>query len=499
MNSSLSYSAVKSQRARYITITSLIALILGHSMINFYSQNIVLNFAGLLITSLFIYQRTLRKGKIFSFMAVMYFCSIFPYLLQKGGGFNLVAFVCILFYVIQYKHLPFERRQNSSTFILFTFLILISCVLGWIVNYNGSGVDFLYSAVSFFGWMALFITASKLIWDREKIKTFIQINFVIIIYATIASLNIRYHFITIDTPMMVQVGWDHLNMFESGGLIGLSPYYGEHSLFLLILFSVFYFLQQDKAIIKNRLLIAGMVIAEINVFMSIARSSFILSIIGIIMVFLFQLRTTIIRPNRILAQITIVLILGIAILSFIHKAGLDFTLYRVNEIEEVNAEAGGISMENILNGTAINRETSTVLNKERYESKTSWFVGYGWGINENNRVAWFIDPTIKRISPHSQVLAFFFLFGWLGSVGYWGLIFWSIRKTYLISGRTDLPVENRVFPLFFTTIFCLFIFNAIKQDCILFPTYFGFTMILLGFAYSTTNSPITNLPVKNQQ
>ncbi|MBK7630224.1 MAG: hypothetical protein IPJ23_05920 [Ignavibacteriales bacterium] len=67
--------------------------------------------------------------------------------------------------------------------------------------------------------------------------------------------------------------------FEGGGIIGSSPLYGEHSLVLTMLFAVL--IMDRSLIISKRILLAGMVISYLNIFMSISRSVFLLSVFGL--------------------------------------------------------------------------------------------------------------------------------------------------------------------------------------------------------------------------
>ncbi len=112
----------------------------------------------------------------------------------------------------------------------------------------------------------------------------------------------------------------------------------------------------------------------------------------------------------------------------VNRLGLGYVFTRLDEIQEVNKSAGGVSVDRILEGSAFNRETAFTIAKERYKSKESWFIGYGWGLTKNNRDAFFVNPKILRTSPHSQIFAILFLFGWIGLFAYYGMIFKNYPK-----------------------------------------------------------------------
>ncbi|MBK7630225.1 MAG: hypothetical protein IPJ23_05925 [Ignavibacteriales bacterium] len=121
-----------------ITLLSLTALLLGHLMLTTIIPNVILNFIGLMILVAFIYLNTLKKKDIFSFIMVIYFCSTFPYLSSKGGGFNMVSLVCILLYLISYGRIPGEKRNSDKWFKYFVIILISSSILGWIFNYTGA-------------------------------------------------------------------------------------------------------------------------------------------------------------------------------------------------------------------------------------------------------------------------------------------------------------------------------------------------------------------------
>lgn len=467
---------------KQIVIISLIALILGHIFTKTY-----LVWAGLFIVPLYLYHYTLRKHDLFSFLMVIYFCGAFPYLEYQGGAFNMVGFICILFYSISNNKFPAEKRVNDKWFKFFVGLFIVSSILGWILNYTGNIVDFYYSFISFFGVVFLLLLSGRMEITRERIKIFLQLNIVLIFYSTIVSINKYLHIVTFRTPLMPIYGQEG-DYFEGGGIIGSSPLYGEHSLILLMLFSVFLMFNNQTINIKRSMLLGAAIIAYVNVFMSISRSVFLLSIGGFLLLFLLQFKITEIRIGKIFQQIAITLLFIVAMVYIINSTRINYVFQRVEEIEETNKESGGITIDRILDGSALNREEAFYVAKQRYESKDSWIIGYGWGTAQNNRSAFYVDTKIKRSTAHSQIFAIFFLFGWIGSIAYWGLIFRIIYRAFKISGNKKIERVNRLMAYFFLIAFCLFLLNEIKADSISVPTYFGVTFIWMGLAFATFNT-----------
>lgn len=468
---------------KQLTIISIVSLILGHLMLKSLLSNEILNLIGLVITASYIYYNTLRKHQVFSFIMVMYFCCLFPYLSAKGGGFNIVGFVCILFYSLYFKKAPFEKKLHSFSFKILLGLFVISSVLGWFYNFTGNSTDLIYSIVSFSGVILLLLISSSLLITPDRIKIFLQLNFILIIYSTIASLNKYLHIITFKTPMMPIYGVQEGGYIEGGGIIGSSPLYGEHSMILIMLFLVFY-VNKKIYLVNSRLLLAGIFISFLNVFMSISRSVFMLSLVGVILIYILQFKVNTINISTQVKQITVIILLGFGTLWFVEQTGLGYVFDRVDEIEERNKSAGGINLESIIDGSAFNRKTAFEEGYNRYASKDSWLIGYGWGLSMNNRDAFFVDSTIERTSAHSQIFAILFIFGWLGFIGYFGLIFKLIFNSFGTLSNQHINYENRLFALFFFVAFGLFIFNEIKADSIYNPSYFAATLIFMGLGYS---------------
>lgn len=481
----------KTQDAKQITFVSIVALLLGHLMLNTYIPIEIVNLIGLFITSYYIYDKTLRKNDFFSFVMVIYFCSTFPYLRAKGGGFNLVSFICVGLYLSLKKRLPKEKIIKNLKYKLLIGLFVLSSILGWLGNFTGTELDIVYSVMTFLGVIAMLLSASSLEITPERIKVFIQLNIVLIIWSTIASVNKYLHISTFKTPLMPIYGLEK-SFFEGGGLIGSSPLYGEHSLILLMLFAVFLILARQKIGIKRSTILIATMIAYINVFMSISRSVFLLSIVGLILILLFQTKINKIQIGRIFQQIILVLIFAFTVFYFVKVTGLDFVFERVEEIEGKNVEAGGVTIERILDGSAFNRETAFEIAKKRYASKDSWLIGYGWGLDKNNRYAYFVNPKIPRASPHSQIFSILFLFGWIGSIAYWGIIIFIIFNARKVIYNKKNDYLKRIMACFFMISFILFTFNEIKVESVFIPSYFTVTIIWMGLAFSVFNSTNKN-------
>jgi len=223
--------------------------------------------------------------------------------------------------------------------------------------------------------------------------------------------------------------------------------------------------------------------------MSISRSVFILSLIGLIMIYIFQFRITTFNLAKSIKQIVLIGLFGIVTLISIEYSGLGYVFNRVEEYKENNNDAGGSAISKIIDGSAFGRKESFDLAYERYASKKNWIIGYGWGTREENRIAFYVDTKIEQDSVHTQIFAVLFLFGWLGFIAYLLLYFWIILKSYAFTGLNPKGmISNRLFAFFSMIMLIMFLLNEIKADSISFQSYFGSTIIFLGLAYANLNS-----------
>jgi len=229
------------------------------------------------------------------------------------------------------------------------------------------------------------------------------------------------------------------------------------------------------------------IVVYINIFMSISRSVFLLSLAGIFLVLIFQQNLRHVSLNKLTGQIVFLILVGFFVSYLINTFNIDYTIDRMENIQTQVERSGGLTIERVIDGSALNRDVAFALGAQRYASKNSWLIGYGWGTEKDNRRAFYVDPSIKRGSAHSQLFAVLFLFGWLGSIAYWGIISRLLLQSFLVLKKNNIAYLNRVLALFFFVAFCLFIVNEIKMDSISIPTYFAVTIIWMGLAFSNIN------------
>jgi len=472
-----------------ITLISLGALLLGNVMdTNNFGQFVI----GLILTSLFVYSFTLGRNNVFSFIMVLFFCSLFPYKVSGGGAFNMVALMCALFYLLIKQRIPGEYNSQSNLFKGFVFIFIISCLLGWMVNYTGTLQELSISIVSFGGVIFLLLVSSRIVLNEERVILFLKLNLVLIIYSTIASINKYIKIITIETPMMPVYGNEKIieGNIESGGIIGVSPMYGQHSMLVAMLFATFLItgLYYSNRHFGKKYIFAGLLLAVLNIFLSISKAVFYSTIAGILLIYLLQYRVIKIDGLKKLREFIVILTIGLGILFIVKQVGLDYVFYRIEETQGRVKQTSGSTFEKILNGTALNRGDAFEEASKKYNSKDNWLIGYGWSTTANNRNAYYVDPEINRGSAHSQYFAILFMFGWPGFIAFFGLHIIGIRKSFKLTSIHSIGNTKRRYALFSIIMLTVLLLHGFTADNINWPTYFGATIILLGMTFANIES-----------
>jgi len=429
-----------------------------------------------------------RRNDLFGILMALYICVHFPYMIRTGGFFTYVAFVIALWAFFKSKNLrTFYKLKLPSFPKLFLIILLTSSVIGWFLYFSGSVLDLILSVLSFLGIISLFILASNIEWNNWRFKVFFNINLVLILYSLLVSANAYLRIIPVNLPLFPIYAEEWIDelltegRLEAGGIIGNSPMYGEHSMIMAMFFSIILItkkLRQNLDISFPWALI-GFIASILNVFFSISRSIFLLCIFGLILIWLFNimfnLKTVLLKPGRIITfAIALYIIIRVA-----EGLGLGFVFQRLDQIDFKN-----ITLKSIQSGESINRATAFYYGQQRLNSR-NWLIGYGYGLEKNNRIAWFIDPDIERASPHSQYFAILFIFGWFGAIAYFGLIVYLIivlsKKIRKQKHRSDY---FQPMALFFIVAFILFLISEYTKDAIAVASYFTVTMIWLGLGYS---------------
>lgn len=463
-------------RGTYLFIFFL--LIAGHLFINTYVPNIFINVLTILALSFFTYYYYLHKYKYFEYLLIIYFISHFSYAVKQGGGFIIISFFAILLYYIVKKHNPFELKYSDRFLGALIIIFLLHNLLGW-VFINDTGIqNILLGALSLFGYVVMFRFTSKLRMDETRIRYFVYITIVLTLYSCIVIINNYFTIFQISSPMLPSTARFGSNV--QAGMMGWSELSGEHGLMTAILFSTLLATKSSKIYsIKNIYLYIGLLGSIFNLLMSRSRSVIILLIIyylilGLYLYFIAGRKGT--SKIKLLIGVLVILIIFKVISSLIG------TQYLLNRLTSVNTS--NITVESVLSGEAINRDYAFSFFFERLKDK-SWWLGYGWGSNYSNRVAWFVNPETLRSGYHSLYFSLPMLFGWLGSLAFLGIFFITLKRLFVMLRENSKIFFLNPFALSLFFMILSFLVNEYKIEALRLPHYFMVIWIWFGMANAT--------------
>ncbi|MBN1186223.1 MAG: hypothetical protein JXB49_28355 [Bacteroidales bacterium] len=453
-------------------------LISGHLFINTYVQNLYVNIVVLGILAILTYSTFLAKYDFFDFLVVIYFVSHFSYAANQGGGFNILTFLVIVIFLLVKEDRPYELRFKDKTINALMIIFLCQNLLGWIFV-NDTGLrNILLGIVSLLGYVMLFYLSSHLRLDQRRIRLFIFATMILSLYSSLVIVNNYFKIISVQSPMMPSATRFGSNV--QAGMMGWSEMSGEHGLLTAIFFSIILISQGSKLyFVKNSLLYLGLLSSLFNLVMSRSRSVLLLIILFYIVIgFYFAIKVR--WKGTSVMRLFFGIVLAILLLSYFgDMIGAD---YLQNRFKVLNVT--DITVESVLSGESINRDYAFSFFFERLDDR-DWWIGYGWGSNLSNRIAWFFNPETPRAGYHSLYLSLPMLFGWIGALAFLCIFLVILKRLFLILRAKEKSYFLDPFGLAFFFMFVFFLINEYKIEAIRTPHYFMIIWIWLGLANST--------------
>lgn len=485
----------ESTSIKHIVLIALPALILAEVA---QTTSLALFAFGLVLCTLLIYMTTLKKNRVFDYIMVMYMCCLFPAQLGLGGMFPLVAALILLIH--QLSSMKFgEVNSTDRYFKPLIGILLASSVLGWLFFNQSDMRDLVLGIVSFIGILSLFYLSGNLILTPTRIVKFIKLNVFLAFYALIASLNTMVKIIpkVVFLPQWAGEWIDTNTMFDAGagGIIGVSPFNGQHNMILAILFFSFYFYSVSSKLfnINKKILILGIILSVLNVFTAGSKAVLAALIVLILLVYFLQgrLSSNINFGNR-LYQIFGLAIISLGIFYLVSVVGFDNVFRRYEDQIERNEKNTGevFTLEGVLDGTVINRSSAFKASFANYRTR-NWLIGYGWSTMKYQIDAFYGNSVFRKTrggSAHSQYFSTLFLFGWLGFFAFWILHIRGITKSFRFLGQKKYPIENRIFAIASIGMIFALMMHGVTADNSWYAGYFASTLIIIGLGYSNINS-----------
>lgn len=433
--------------------------------------------AGIVISLFVLYYLTLGKKDLFGFIIIILFLSFFQFSGAQGGSFNISAFLLLVLHLIRGKKI-LEFKSKDSIITLLGFVFITSNFLGYLIKFNSSLINLILGATSFLGFILVFITTSNLKINESRFSILIQLLIWLSAFSLLVSINKFFNFFYSPLPLFGGEGrWGSSNI---GGTFGASPISGEWGLLLYVLLLPLFFSDHTQKLfkLKYKFILFGLVISLLTILIAASRSTIILTAIYTviyIVYFLFRHRNIFNRKSN--------LAFGFPIAIFIvfMTAPLLNWDYLVERFV-VQLNPAQISLASLQTGEGINRTVAFDVGRQMLE-RENWLIGYGWGIPEDNRLAWFGTISFLRSDPHSLYLSLPMLFGWAGSAAIILLLPYLIIKLKIVIDKAYKGNYYLFIPasgFFFLIIF--FIINEYKMTALGYNHYTMVIVIMLGFS-----------------
>ena len=473
-NYSITTSSVKK-----ILGVSLLCLLVGHLALEDYFSNQMTSLFGLFLIFLIIYRNYINKNDIFGFILVIFICSHFRFGVSKGGIFNIIIPLFILFLILEKRKIK-EVKTSNKALKLYLWIFIISNFIGWYFKNPMSKTMLGYGILSFFGYIFIFTISNRLMLTKERLNTLIRLFVYISGYLFFVSLNQHIKIITLKTPLLV--GTDIYSSFTYG-TFGDSELFAEYSLLIFLFLTPFLLssLTQNEIKVNRKIIIAGIIFSLINLLLTGSRSAFILLFVSLFILFIYKSAKKVKYFNKNYLPYAIFVF---CILFFINIfLNIDYVLTRMSKLNYDQ-----LSVESIVSGKEINRAYAFSFALDRFRSD-SWYVGYGWGTNASNRTAWFINPEVPRADYHSLYLSLPMLFGWIGAVSFILIILNTLANLIKIFRKLETSFNYLILPVFgFILLLVFFLINEYKINAMRWPQYFMIVWIWLGLANSVINT-----------
>jgi hypothetical protein len=470
----MEYSQLIKQDNKLILWSIPIVLFISHLSLNTYFPNLIINTIGIgfVIMALIFICRNLKLP--FSVVLVFYILNHFGFASGRGGLY------CIAFpFVYLFSGRKEYHNGNISLPIIFSFMVLLFFnMLGWILKSQSLLGEKVIGAITLLSYLLMFIYIGKTQLHSYEIGRFIKFSLIMEVWVLLSQLNNRFGWLTVSNPL---IGFNELIYGGTTGLYainGTSPLVGEYSfiLFLIGFYLLIKYKNFDNFNLSRVQVALQCGISAVIMLLSANRSTFLLSIIYIFILFILSFRKGIAGPSRLIINM-----LSMLTLIYLLEPLIRFS-YIFERLGEVNFK--DISMESINTGEGINRTTAFDIGKYMIR-RENWFIGYGWDNYSNNRFAWFGAKDFFRGDPHSLYYALPMLFGWIGSAAF---IFFIIYIALLVPRKIYPLNESKLYARQLSYLFSLCIgllmINNIKQGFICSATQFMFVMIILGITYS---------------
>jgi hypothetical protein len=280
----------------------------------------------------------------------------------------------------------------------------------------------------------MFFVCRNLTLSPDRVRLLIYTVSVAGFCMLMACINQWLGLVKMNTPLLGLYSRDHgggVNFLRFGehrtvGTMGTIELLGEYSVLMIVLLIPLIVSRSSREIVGVRLyLLIGSVLSFVFcIIFSETRSSVILLSLVIVIYLTFFAVTRISSIDNRRALATLVIVGVIAVMSLWNVVGGDYVWNRLASLDLEHA-----SLSDLASGERINRLETYAIGIERLHQR-DWIFGFGSGVDESNRMAWFGSMNSQYVDFHSLYLALPMLYGWAGSAAFIVLILFTAGRCY---------------------------------------------------------------------
>ena len=355
-----------------------------------------------------IFLTLLANEDYFAFVIILFFSNHYIFGNDKGGLFNLAAFLAMLGYNWFWKKAPlFKGKSTFGKVITFLLIVLIYCqIFGLLNNLRAETSSKLTS-------MCIFVVLTVLLFQISKIKVreqdfirFFQVLFIFTAFNILVSLNQKFGFIPIQLTLIPT--WDRdaefqYDIFRCTGTFFNFEAYAEYSLSMIILLLPGILSGSFKKIGTwfYSLAIGIILMSVFAIVLSVTRSSFFLLPIAVFFIIIGQIGR--IKVGSLVPFLGVI-VLGAALNTVFPI--IDFSTF-INRSKEMQIN----KLSDITSGSEINRGDIFDFAFKKI-ARTKGVIGEGYFTNQPDY------STVHFDTPHPVIGDYHNLY--LGMVVFWG-------------------------------------------------------------------------------
>jgi len=474
-----------------ILVIATILLLAGHFVLQQYGPNTIVragSFIFLMAVSSYV---VLIRRDIFAFVMTIYVASHFSYGDNHGGLWNLLAVVVVsIFFPFIYNNV--SVRGGSILIRGLLGIFILSNVAGWVIV-NPLPLESLVKGIAaFFGYMLIFYLSSNISITKERVKIYISIVTVLIIYQFIISIFQYYQLADWSSPIVGGNTLGTMVVTEVNRPVGTIQHFelfAEYAVLMSCLLVPMLSSSTTKKELRLSYLqiIAVLIVCCGIVIITSVRAAAILMVLTIVLYYLLLVSRFIKSLDKISQQLKLAMIFMV-----VFPVASIYVGYKELKDDFNNVDIENITIQNVISGKAINRGPLIVAALNRIESE-SWILGFGSGTIQSNQWAWFgYDPERRRppaAGYHNLYLSIIMVYGWIGAFAFLGIVLTIVFKLLVIC------IKNRrnksylvILALGMGIMWCIFLIDEYKISILRNSNYQMIIWILLGLSYSLTKS-----------